>query len=344
MKKIIFPILIFTIFSTIKGQVYLNTPLEILTFMEASPTKYEFEQLYGEAPPKKRPVIPHGTYIESINNREHQRQYKNQETPEVSRWKNKARTMLGTEGPNYKKVRIFYNKCLKKNPQNAQLHTFKGETYYEEGRYEEAMECLQKAIELNPIDYLAHWQMAEIFLKKNEIERALHTITIAHIYNRNHPRLLKRMIDIYKKHDKIYYRNWGFDPKMYLYQDGNKVVIAADGIWLTYGMYKAVWNFDSDYKFIKEQQEVTDHMFQMEMEATIGTFMTHNSLKKDDKRNYPTMEAFGKCLDNEMVEEFVMYEILIVDKPTIAYHMTTDFMNRLIEYIKKIRSVDYTRH
>ena len=103
MKKIIFPILIFTIFSTIKGQVYLNTPLEILTFMEASPTKYEFEQLYGEAPPKKRPVIPHGTYIESINNREHQRQYKNQETPEVSRWKNKARTMLGTEGPNYKK-------------------------------------------------------------------------------------------------------------------------------------------------------------------------------------------------------------------------------------------------
>ena len=85
-------------------------------------------------------------------------------------------------------------------------------------------------------------------------------------------------------------------------------------------------------------------MFQMEMEATIGTFMTHNSLKKDDKRNYPTMEAFGKCLDNEMVEEFVMYEILIVDKPTIDYHMTTDFMNRLIEYIKKIRSVDYTRH
>jgi hypothetical protein len=106
-------------------------------------------------------------------------------------------------------------------------------------------------------------------------------------------------------------------------------------------MYKAVWNFDSDYKYIKEQQEVTDYIFQMEMEATIGTFMTHNSLKKDDKRNYPTMKAFGKAIDVEMVEEFVMYEILIVDKPTIAFHITADFMKRLIEYILQIRSVDY---
>jgi hypothetical protein len=128
---------------------------------------------------------------------------------------------------------------------------------------------------------------------------------------------------------------------MYVYKDGETVVVAADGIWLTYGMYKAVWEYDSDYQYIKEQQAVTDYLFHQEMEATLGTFMTHSSLKGDDKRNYPAMEAFGNCLDRSLVEEFVMYEIMLVNSPSIAYHLTDTFMAKLCEYIQSVRLFDY---
>ena len=343
MRFFLFFLLLFYINNGINAQVHLTTPLEILTFIEASPTKYEFEQLYGDIPRKNRTIIPHGTYIEQINGKEHQREYQDLESKEETKWKMTARNLMNVEKPKYKKVRDLYYKILKKSPQNAQIHTFIGETYYEENNYDAALKYFQKAIALNPIDYLARWLSAEIHLQNHQIDSAIYSITLAHIYNRNHPRLLKRLEQIYQQAQRTYYRNWGFDPKTYVYKDGETVVVTADGIWLTYGMYKAVWNYDSDYQYIKEQQAVTDYMFQQEMEATIGTYMTYTSLKKDDKRNYPAMNAFGYCLDYEMVEEFVMYEILLVDTPTLAHHTTDAFMQRLINYIAKVRSVDYTK-
>lgn len=331
----------FTTSPLLWAQVQLSTPLEILTFMEASPTKYELEQLYGDVPKRQRRVLPHGTYIKEIDGREHQLEYKDAETKEETLWRTKARDLIGVENPEYEKVRRYYHKILKKNPLNAQIHTWIGETYYEERNYKKALIWLNKAIELNPIDYLARWLSAEIFLQNGQIDTALYTLTLAHIYNRNHPRLLKRLVDVYQEQERRYYRNWGFNPLMYIYKDGETVVVTADGIWLTYGMYKAVWNYDTDYQYIKEQQEVTDYLFQQEMEAIIGTYMTYTNLKQDDKRNYPVMNAFGLCLDHAMVEEFVLYEILLVDKPSLSNHITPIFMERVIQYITKIRSVDY---
>ncbi|BDS13218.1 tetratricopeptide repeat protein [Aureispira anguillae] len=340
MKSSLFAIFLF-LFNVSVAQVHLSTPLEILTFMEASPTQYELEQLYGDIPRKNRTILSHGTYIKSINGREHQFEYKDTESAQEAEWKLMALELINIEHPKYEKARKFYQKILKKSPQNAQIHTFIGESYYEEKEYDKALKWLNKAIELNPIDYLARWLSAEIFLQQGRIDTALYTFTLAHIYNRNHPRLIKRLVEVYDSHARTYFRNWGFEPLMYIYKDGETVVVTADGIWLTYGMYKAVWNYDSDYQYIKEQQEVTDYLFQQEMEATIGTYMTYTNLKKDDTRNYPAMNAFGLCLDYQMVEEFVMYEILLVDKPSLAHHITAPFMNRIIQYISKIRTIDY---
>lgn len=325
----------------IKGQVHLTTPLEILTFMEASPTQYQIEQLYGDVPNKNHAIIPHGSFTTSLNGREYQGEYIKEESPQETAWRKEALALISVENPNYQKARKLYEKILKKSPLNAQIYTFVGETYYEEKDYYEAQKWFEQAIKLNPIDYLARWLLAEIYLIKGEFDAAKKSITLAHIYNRNHPRLFKRFVELYNLEEPIYYNNWAFEPKTYIYKDGETVVISADGIWLTYGMYKAVWNYEPDYDYVKVNQAVTDYMFQLEMEAIIGTYMTYHNLRKDDKRNYPTMSALGDCLDNDMVEEYVMYEILLVDNPRLAYHTTEGFLERLILYLEKIRGVDY---
>lgn len=324
-----------------QAQVRLSTPLEILNFMEASPTQYEVEQLFGTVDNRDRPVLPHGAFIAIIDGIEHTFEHKDMLDCKSEKWQNKAREMMSVESPNYKKVRKFYDKILKQDPQNAQIHTWIGESYYEEGNYTAAQKWLKEAIELNNIDYLARWLLAEIHLKNEELDLAIRAITIAHIYNRNNPRLLIRLKEIYKEKGLEYYQNWGFDPQYDVYREKDIVVVAGDGIWLTYGMYKAVWNFDTDYRYIKEQQAVTDYLFQEEMEAAIGTFMTYTTLQKQDQRGMPAMSAFGVALDQEMVEEYTMYEILSVDRPTIANYLTADFLERLIQYIFKVRSQNY---
>lgn len=323
------------------AQGHLTTPLEILTFMEASPTTYEFEQLYGNPPRKNRTILPHGTYISMIEGKEYQQRYQNAYSKEQKALFEKANDLLNTETPSYKKVRKIYHKILKAHPEDASLHTLIGGTYYEEQQWKNAQSWLNKALALNPIDYKAYWLLGELFLEQQQIDTALYTLTLAHLFNRNHPRLLKRLVEVYNNHNRVYYRNWGFDPLMHVYKDGETIVISADGIWLTYGLYKAVWKYDTDYNYIKSQQSVSDYLFQQEIEAAIGTYMTYTELKEDDPRNYPAMNALGRCLDQELVEEFVFYEILLVDRPSLAYHLTPQFMERIMQYIHLIRSMDY---
>ena len=119
---------------------------------------------------------------------------------------------------------------MHKYPQNAQIHTFLGETYFEEKNYEEAYNHFQKAIEINPIDYLARWLMAEVHLKNDELDSAIHYITMAHLYNRNHMRLSKRLHEIYQEKGQSYFRDWEFEPKYKVYKEDSTVVVTADGI------------------------------------------------------------------------------------------------------------------
>ena len=60
-------ILCFQVLTT--AQSHLSTPMEIMSFMEASPTKYEITQLYGEAPKRQRPVLANGTFIKAKEDR-----------------------------------------------------------------------------------------------------------------------------------------------------------------------------------------------------------------------------------------------------------------------------------
>ena len=323
------------------AQAHLTTPLEMLTFMEASPTSYEFEELQGSTPKRPRPILPLGTYLQLAEGKEYQKRYQDEFAPSDSLLLAKANALLNVEQPKYAKIRRYYQQLLQRYPDCALLHTLMGTTYYEETQYTKANTWLERALALNPIDYRAQWLQGEILLAQEQRDTALYLMTLAHLYNRNHRGLLHRLIEVYAQADQTYYRNWGFDPRVVVYQDGETVVVRADGIWLTYGMYKAVWQYDTDYQYIKAQQATTDYLTHQELEATIGTYLTYTELKHLDNRNYPAMNALGISLDQGLLEEFVFYEILLVDRPALSYHLTPEFAQRLIQYIRRIRSKDY---
>ena len=343
LERFLICILIFTVLNSLEAQHRLSTPLEILDFMEASETEYEIQQLIGDRILKQRFVLPHGASVKVDSGIEHLHYAADFLSKRALDYMHAGRKTMSVQNPKTKKARRLYNKILAEAPENAQIHTLIGETYYQENKFEKAKKWLEIALDKNPIDYLAHWWTAEIYVKEGKLENAVKSITLAHIYNRNNPRLAIRLQEIYQLSDRKYNSHWQFEPQYYIDQEahGDTILIVADGIWLTYAMYKAVWNFEADYEYIKSQQGVTDYLFYEEMEAVLGTYMTYENMVEKDQRNFPAMRALALTLDKEMLEAYVMYEILLVDRPTLASYLTTPFLNRIIAYIQVIRSQDF---
>jgi tetratricopeptide (TPR) repeat protein len=309
--------------------------------MQASGTKYEIETYSGKMQSRPNIILPHGAFVQTFDKKDYTFEYQYELSCEVEIWVQEAKNMLSVENPNYKKIIKLLQKCLKVQAQNAQIHTLLGEVYFQQQNYEASKIEFQKAIYLNPIDYIARWQLGEILLLENQIDSALQTITLAHLYNRNQPRLLFRMRDLYSRYGFNYAHSWNFSPLYLNYREKGNIVIRAEGIWLTYAMYKAVWEFEPDYLYIKSKQAVSDYLFHQEMESVLGTYLTYSKLEDADKKVYPAIRALETALDNDMLEEYIMYEIILVERPTLAYYLTNDFIERLFAYIKAVRSLDY---
>jgi tetratricopeptide (TPR) repeat protein len=320
------------------AQVQLSTPLEILSFMEASGTKYEIEQLFGKLPPRSGPVLDHGVFIETRAGKSHEIYYSDLFSCAEEEAFLQAQKLFNREKPDYRKIRKLYQKILKTSPNNAQIFTLLGQTHLEQKEYSAARSWFEQALELNGVDYLAKWQLGELSWQQGDTAKAMDWLIQAHLLNRNHPRLIQRLRQLCQAQGFDYRGDWLFDPKYRLSQDSTgRVIIAADGVWLTYALYKAVWTYEPDYRFIKENQAVTDYLFQQEMEAALGTYLTYQQLRSQDQRQYPALHAFEKALDANMVEEYVMYEILMVERPELAYYLTEGFAQRLQAYVKKVR-------
>ncbi len=317
--------------------------MEIMSFMEASPTQYRIDQLYGEFPKRSRTTLANGTFIQIHDGREYAIEYEQAETCEEAKWRQAALALINRENPKFKKARKLYQKILKLTPDNAQIMTYMGESYLLEGNLEEAKQWFKLALSYNPIDYSAYQNLAEIYVLQDSIDAAIESITLAHIFNRNNIFVLLRLQEIYQIAEQTYHSDWSFEPKYYLEKDADTITIIADGIWLTYGMYKAVWAYEPDYHYIKSSQEVSDFLFHAEMEASLGTFLTYSALRSEDQRIYPAMRAIEMALDDELLEAFVMYEVLLVDHPTLAAHLTPDFIKQLEQYIRQVRLEKLTR-
>ncbi len=325
----------------IYGQNRLSTPLEILTFMQASPTQYKVEQLRRQPEQPNLIVLNNDSYVIVFGGKEYSRAYPHSRNCKAEKAVQKANEILFSAPEEREKARKLYKKALREQPADAQLYSLIGETYFEEKNYEKAIPNLRAAIQLNSVDYRSRWLLGEIFLAENQCDSAMYYLTLAHLYNRNLPRLQNRLKDVYAKCGKSYYNTWRFEPRYFNYREDSFVIVSADGIWLTYAMYKAVWEFEPDYLYIKSKQQVADYLYHQELEAMLGTYMTYSQLPEADQRPYASIRAFELALDHELLEAYIFYEILLPQRPTMAHYLTPEFTQMLMEYIQIVRAENH---
>jgi tetratricopeptide (TPR) repeat protein len=331
MKKLLLLSFIFAVYHVYSQE--LHTPKQILEIIEKSEISYEINEL------KTKIDLPDRSGNVNLNNSYRVYKdssmftYKYEPSEEVLAWADSGEAYFVKGNTN--KAREMYMKVLSIDPSYYKVITYIAQTYGIEKNYDESELWYKKAIEKNYIDYLAHWLLADIYRLKGNNQKALQEITIAHILNRNNPRLYKSFSEIYKL-QKINYSPWYFNPQHQSeFVDHDHIVIKANMDWLGHALVKAVWQFEPGYSESMGDKENSAISVVREKEGLVAMLYT---MDKKKMKKYPELNALQLALDNKQIEEYIFYEIILPDYPVVAYHLPESFIGNISDYIINTRS------
>lgn len=317
-------------FLSVVGQK-LHSPAEIIEIMEKSPIEYELHALKKEILPKDRTENLNYNHYYRINDGNEMSTYKYEIDSIVQTHVTKAEEYFFAM--KFSLAREMYLEALRVDSTYFEVMTYIGQTYGIEGDFDKAIEWYNKTINLNYIDYLAHWLLADAYKIKGELDKAVDEITIAMILNRNNPRIKESLNDIFKL-KKLKTVDWTFNPQMEIDSIGvNKVRISFDSDWLGYAMVKALWKYEPGYK---QSMGVSDGSFStMEEKECFVSLMT--SFNKKKLKKHPEINALYLALEKKMIEEYIIYEIVLPEHPFVAYQLPIDFIDGIKNYVIEVR-------
>lgn len=309
----------------------IHPPAEIFEMLEKSTLNYELNTLDEEILAKDQTFNLNSADFYRKSDNSSLKTIKIELSSEAFKIKEEAEKYF--EQKDYTKAREFYEKVLKIHPEYSKILTYIGQTYLSEGQEKKAVEYFKKAIENNYIDYMAHWFLGKYYLKKNQLVKALDEIVIAHILNRNHKLILDDLVKVLQKSGYTY-ENWTFTPQIKISSNDQKLVkVDYKKEWLGYALVKALWKYEPNYK---ESMGVASNELSMleEREALFNLYAGNVDNKILKQTPFITLV---NSLDHKQLDEFILYEIFIVENPFIAYQFPEEIISNIKNYIIKSR-------
>jgi tetratricopeptide (TPR) repeat protein len=246
-------------------------------------------------------------------------------TKEAKKLFDKAESYFGSH--QYAKARDAYTLALQQDPKLYSAMTYIAQTYGIEKNWDKAELWYKKAIDANYIDFLAHWFLADVYKIKGQKEKALQEISIAKVLNRNNPRLEASRKEIYGLNG-LNTKNWTFNPQVRISRDSvtGNVNMVSDSIWMYYAFVQAAWMYEPVYR--EKAKKVQNELDQMYRECLMGflPYMDNKNLKD----SVEILKRLDKVLDAHKLSEFVLYEIILLDHPAVAFNLE----KKQIEYLK----------
>lgn len=312
--------------------VTIHEPAEIIKLMEKSEVHYQLDNL-------KKP-IPEKDYSEKVNALDSYQVVKDSTITSVEynlrdsakAYFDKAETYFNS---NADSALHYYTLMRTAQPELYFGLTFTGQIFEKKGEYRTAMEWYKEAIKLNYIDYMAHWFLADAYVVTGEMDKALDEILIAHILNRNNPRLKKSLTNILKK-VKRPFKDWYFNPQVEIMGvSENKVRITMDMQWMGYALAKALWEFEPGYRLSMGAE--TDKFSITEYKECLYSLLVglENSKAKISKK--PQLNMLREAASNKHLNEYILFEVLLPEYPFAAYQFSKETMADIKDYLLNIR-------
>lgn len=312
----------------------LHTPKEIFEILDKSTLSYTINRL--EEP------IPLKDQMYNLNTSDFYREEKEgqlltkavQLSEEAAVLKEQAEAAFREK--KYAKARKIYQEIKQDYPEYSKLTTYIGQTYYLEGDVQKSIRLYKQAIQQNPIDYIGHWFLARSYASIKDFDKALEAYTTAHILNRNHQMITVELQDIMSLFKKNY-EDWTFNPQYKLVStDSQKVEVYYDLDWMSYALTKAAWAYEPGYRASMGVSPDEEFSILEEKEALASFYILNIDNKKINKQ--PFFKALDKAFKNQQLDEFIIYEIFLVNLPFIAYQLPDEMMQMISNYILETRS------
>ncbi len=246
----------------------------------------------------------------------------------------------------------------------------KGDLFYKDKKYTEAITQYQKSERLNQHPYVMarvafsfqksdlpqdaittytellttdssnafiYLQLANCYHQLEEHKMASRQVTLAHLYNRNNTSYLDTLSKIYKSRNWKF-RNLDFDPIYQIRDSEMKVQItAADEPWIAYASVKAIWAHEPGYQEKMKYLSSEDSRIIEEKEALFNALVVYEKLEAPVKINFPGLYTLSRALPEKRVNDFIMYEISLREHPEITAQLSEERLEQLIDYIYTYR-------
>ncbi len=308
--------------TSFKKETTFHSPAEMYKIMEDSKITYVLGDLDKEIPYTidSSFVLSNQLYVE---NRDGDLVWSEYSLDDSSIEKlNQAETLF--QDKNYILSKALFRQVFEDNPSYSYALTMIADVFFMQAIYDSAEYYFKKAIEMNPIDYIAHWFLADTFWNKGDSEKTIDYITRAHLLNRNHQVLKKMMIYYYKQAD-LGWDDWVFNPQYKVYKEDKQVKVFFNDEWMAYALTKALWKFEPGYAESVLNTVDNNLMFirEEEAEAIVSQLM----MEQD-------MQPVKQIVDDGYFDEFWFYEIVTPQEPRAVLEQPREVLDRVVKYIK----------
>jgi tetratricopeptide (TPR) repeat protein len=324
-----------------RGEQRFHSPAEILKLLSESKIVYRVE---AKASPggeeKERPVLPGSVFIGSRPDGTRAVMTFDQthaSSPEASA--HLAAAEKAFQEKRWAEARSEYSAALRAVPESSQIMTFIGQTHGIEGDVDEAREWYERALEQNPVDYLSWLLLADLDRMAGRLDSSVERITRAHLLNRNNPRVLKMLEDIYELAGHRY-EPWEVAPTVEVFREesGDVRIAFEEGDssdWPAYAMCRALWRYEPGYR---EKMSLSTELPPrlLEEEECLLVALESAMTKRDAEPGSELSEAMmriERAVKNGDLADFALYEIILVEEPLFAYTMNEGALASVGKYV-----------
>jgi tetratricopeptide (TPR) repeat protein len=331
MKKysLLLSVLFFAVFGMAEK---IHEPSEILKMLMDSKIKYEVKML-------KTPV-PSKDYSKKVNALNFYRVVTDSTITTVNytlrdsaqHYFDKAESFFDS---NPDSALIYYTLMRTAQPELYFGLTYTGQLFERKGEFRTAIEWYKQSINVNYIDYMAHWFLADAYVATGELDKALDEILIAQILNRNNERIKKSLVTILKK-SKLKTEDWYFNPQVILSKDSdNKVNVEMGSQWFGYGMAKALWEFEPGYRQSMgvDSGEISTTEYKECLFCQVVS-MENSKLKI---KKIPQFRILKDAAYNKHLNEYILYEIILPEIPFVACQLSEESISDIKDYLINVR-------
>ncbi len=241
----------------------------------------------------------------------------------------------------FKEAREYYEKTLEKAPDFFIAKTYIAQMYRLEGNYKDSKKWYLDAIKSNYIDYMAHYGLSTVYMEEKDYRNALNEIVIAHILNRNNPRIIANLKIIANANNFVFDDEY-FTPKIKFTENKNGLITltAYKEEWAWYGICQTLWKYLDGYREKRSKDASGSEDISEETKECLLYVINQNMLpeleKKPDKENKnldPQVKRLINAYKTGMLLSFIYYEEIFPEYPITAYAMPQETLENIKKYI-----------